>query len=92
MALDELLEGEKRSGSSTVPWETFCVQESGVGGRVMKEIDGMVGELGTEPRNLWKQEESFMVSNFRYFTDMNTRNDDGKRAMIFNNLDVFSDL
>lgn len=90
MTQDELLEGEKRSGSSTVPWETFCVQESGVGGRVMKEIDGMVGELGTEPRNLWKQEESFVVSNFRYF--MNTRNDDCKRAMIFNNLDVFSDL
>lgn len=48
MAEDELLEGEKRNRSGTVPWETFCVQESRVRRRVMKEINGMVGEIGTE--------------------------------------------
>ena len=59
LAEDEFLEVE----SSTVSWETFCVQESGEGRRVMKEINGMVGEIGAEPRDPWKQEESFILED-----------------------------
>ena len=63
LAEDELSEAE----SSTVSWETFCVQESGEGRRVMKKINGMVGEIGTEPRDPWKQEESFMKDDGQQF-------------------------
>lgn len=63
LAEDELLEAE----SSTVSWETFCVQVSGEGRRIMKEINGMAGEIGAEPRDPWKQEENFMKDDGQQF-------------------------
>lgn len=42
VAKDEFLEGEKSSWSSTVPWERFCVRESGVGRKAVKKINGVV--------------------------------------------------
>lgn len=53
-------EKEKREASQRhfLLWETFCVQATGVGRRVMKEILTN-REIGTEPRHLWKPRGEF---------------------------------
>lgn len=59
----------------------------------MKEVKGVVWKIGTEPRDPWEQERFQKDDNsFRCLTDVNNRNEGGKRATMLDNLDIFAGL